>query len=64
MYHRSSPYILKGYKGISKTLSTSLYWNLARIIDIYRFSADCDTSRIQEIRAPKVLYWSINQYDT
>jgi hypothetical protein len=31
-------FVLKGFKGISKTVSVSLLWHLVRLIDDYRFS--------------------------
>jgi hypothetical protein len=31
-------FVLKGFKGISKTVSVSLLWHLVRFIDDYRFS--------------------------
>jgi hypothetical protein len=31
-------FVLKGFKGISKTVSVSLLWHLVRLIDEYRFT--------------------------
>ena len=36
--HTGRSYILKGYEGVSKTWSTSLFWKLTQFIDSYRFS--------------------------
>jgi len=36
-FKKLSRYMLKGYKGISKTVSMSLLWYLTRFIDEYRF---------------------------
>ena len=58
-------FILKGYKGISKTVSTSLLWQLTQFIDEYRFHERYNQELIkEEFKQPKIVYWSIDEYDT
>jgi hypothetical protein len=56
---------LKGYKGISKTLSVSLLWHLVRLIDEYRFSEQgIQENGKEKFNHPKIVYWSIRENDT
>ena len=58
-------FILKGYKGISKTVSTSLLWQLTKFVDEYRFhTKDNQESIKEEFKQPKIVYWSIKKTDT
>jgi hypothetical protein len=53
-------FVLKGFKGISKTVSVSLLWHLVRLIDEYRFSEKgIQENAKAKFNQPKIVYWSI-----